>query len=143
MKSVKVYELKETDLLVEDADNLYIHQCSNDIEFVQNSRELYSSSFTSVNIPIRKYISNGKEFYFAFDQKLDKVFKSSYGVDDLEGEIKLLRIRNKGLSETVKNTHQGMLRYKDKLFIANVKLTIIENMSLWQRIIFLFTGRTT
>lgn len=141
MKKVKVYTLKEDDLLITN-DSISFYSGENLRPVLSTSpTEFYDSSVSITQSPIKRVIIDGKDYYYSFDPKLEKVMKAYYGVYDLESDKILaeekLTVKNIEVIDLIREKCDLRLELLDTYY----NLENYQSMSIWERILFLFTGR--
>jgi hypothetical protein len=144
MKEVKLHKLETQNLIVADEKGVFEFLFGYDdaICAIENTSptEFYKKSVDVARSPIKQVIVNGKKFYHCFDPKLDKIMKSYYGVYGLESEVAVLRSNISSLKKPLVETQERELETKYKLLESCLELDKYRNLSLWERIVFLFKG---
>lgn len=141
MKQVKVYTLKEDDLLITN-DFISFYSDKNLLPVLATSpTEFYDSSVSITQSPIKRVIIDGNDYYYSFDPKLEKAMKAYYGVYDLESDKILaeekLTVKNIEVIDLIREKCDLRLELLDTYY----NLENYQSMSIWKRIVFLFTGR--
>ena len=140
MKRVKLYTLKVEDVIV-SGDFVEVSIFNRDeVIKIRNSDEfvLPSAKVQYSKIPIEKYYNHcgilgiDNEYLVAFDPEIKKILQIKE--KDLEREICEIKHENENSLKSLNEVHHS------KELEYTRKITSFKNMSLWDRLKFLFLG---
>ena len=140
MKKVKLYTLKVEDVVV-SGDFVEVSSFNRDeVIKIRNSDEfvLPSAKVEYTKIPIEKYYNHcgigsiDKEYLVAFDPEIKKILQIKE--KDLEREIREIKRESENSLKSLNEIHHS------KELDYTREITSFKNMSLWNRLKFLFLG---
>lgn len=139
MKQVKLYSLKECIVTV-SGDYIPYMSHNNKPSYISDSNEfVFDVPIDVKHIKIEKVVNDGEEYLVAFDPKIRKLLGiNEKQLKDELSEVKkqcdLFERHNVGLKK-------GNIELFHRLEVQYNQLCMFTTMSLWKRLVFLFTGK--